>query len=106
MKNVHYLTMACAEIIEAINDSRYRSAIHTIELLDFVPTNDEVESILRHVKTCLSHQNVAGVSAEKQKQYVEAARTATANLQQIVSEYSAVTSKLDGVLISIQAVTY
>ncbi len=106
MKNVHYLTMACAEIIEAINESRYRSAIHTIELLDFVPTNDEVEAILRHVKTCLSHQNMPGTPAAKQERYATAARIATANLQQVVVEYAQVTTKLDGILSSIQAVTY
>jgi len=106
MKNAHYLTMACAEILTAINDARYYSAIHTIELLDFVPTNDEAEAILRNIKQCLEHQGIAGVSKQKQERYANAARDATVSLQRIVKEYEQVTSKLNGVLSTIQTVTY
>ncbi len=105
MKNVHYLTRACAEILDALNDARYRSAIHTIELLEFVPTNDEVEAILQNVKKCLEFQHAAGVSSAKQERYVYAARQATIKLRQIVLEYSAVTSKLNAVLEMLHGVT-
>lgn len=105
MKNVHYLTRACDEILEAITDGRYNSARHTIELLDFVPTNDEVEAILGNIKKCLAGQCMPGVPNTKQERYIYAARQATIKLREIVSEYSAVTAKLTDVLQTLHGVT-
>lgn len=105
MKNAHYLTRACDEILDAITDGRYNSAIHTIELLDFVPTNDEVEAVLGNIKKCLEWQCVPGVPNAKQQRYVDAARQATIKLRQIVLEYSAVTAKLTDVLETLHGVT-